>query len=103
MGVDGIETIVHEYSFTGSVDPDTLQVLEAEARPRVLPYIECPDAAASAARLAGMSVAELRRRVRQELTGISTCTHLNDLLRSLADVGALATAAARLTVRRRGV
>jgi hypothetical protein len=58
----------------------------------VLPYIECPDAAASAGRLTGMSVAELRRRVRQELTGISTCTHLNDLLRSLADIGALAAA-----------
>jgi hypothetical protein len=38
-----------------------------------------------------MSVADLRRRVRQEFTGVSTCTHLNDLLRSLADVGALAT------------
>jgi hypothetical protein len=92
MGLDGVESIVHEYSFTGSVDPETLQVLDAHARPRVLPYIECPDAAASAARLTGMSVAELRRRVRQELTGISTCTHLNDLLRSLADIGALAAA-----------
>jgi hypothetical protein len=92
MGLDGVETIVHEYSFTGSVDRETLAVIDAHARPRVLPYIECPDAAASAARLAGMPVAELRRRVRQEFTGISTCTHLNDLLRSLADVGALATA-----------
>jgi hypothetical protein len=90
MGLDGVESIVHEYSITGSVDPETLQVLDAHARPRVLPYVECPDAAASAGLLAGMSVAELRRRVRHELTGISTCTHLNDLLRSLADVGALA-------------
>ena len=92
MGLDGVESIVHEYSITGSVDPVTLRVLDAHARPRVLPYIECPDAAASAGLLAGMSVAELRRRVRQELTGISTCTHLNDLLRSLTDVGALAAA-----------
>jgi hypothetical protein len=92
MGLDGIESIVHEYSITGAVDPATLQVLDAHARPRVLPYMECPDAAASAGRLAGMTVAELRRRVRQELTGISTCTHLNDLLRSLTDVGALAAA-----------
>jgi len=92
MGLDGVESIVHEYSFTGSVDPETLQVLDAHARPRVLPYIECPDAAASAALLTGMSVSELRRRVRQELIGISTCTHLNDLLRSLADVDALAAA-----------
>jgi hypothetical protein len=103
MGVDGVETIVHEYSFTGSVDPGTLQVLDAVARPRVLPYVECPDAAASAGLLAGTPVAELRRRVRQDLTGISTCTHLNDLLRSLADIGALAADAVRLTVRGRGV
>jgi hypothetical protein len=94
MNLDGIETLVHEYSFTGSVDPITLQVLDAQARPRVLPYVECPDAAASAALLTGVPVAELRRRVRQDLTGISTCTHLNDLLRSLADVGALAAALA---------
>lgn len=92
MSPDGIESIVHEYSFVGTVDRDTLQVLEAHARPRVLPYVECPDAAASAPRLEGMPVGALRRRVRQELTGISTCTHLNDLLRSLADVGALSTA-----------
>jgi Protein of unknown function (DUF2889) len=92
MGPDGTESIVHEYSFSGSVDPDTLRMLDAHARPRVLPYVECPAAAASAGSLAGMPVAELRRRVRQELTGISTCTHLNDLLRSLADIGALATA-----------
>ena len=92
MGLDGIESIVHEYSITGSVDRETLQVLDAHARPRVLPYMECPDASASAGLLAGMSVAELRRRVRRELTGISTCTHLNDLLRSLTDVGALAAA-----------
>jgi hypothetical protein len=91
MGLDGIETIVHEYSFTGSVDPHTFEVVDAHARPRVLPCVECPDAAASATRLTGMPVAELRRRVRQELAGISTCTHLNDLLRSLTDIGALAT------------
>lgn len=95
MGADGVETVVHEYSFSGTVDATTGTVLTAEARPRVLPYTECPDAAASAARLAGLSVAELRARVRREFTGITTCTHLNDLLRSLSDVGALATALER--------
>jgi hypothetical protein len=94
LGADGIETIVHEYSCTATVDPHTLTVVAAEARPRVLPYIECPEAAASARRLAGLTVTDLRARVRREFTGISTCTHLNDLLRSLADVGALASALA---------
>ncbi len=89
FGPDGIETIVHEYSFTGTVDPATMQVLTADARPRVLPYVECPDAAASAELIAGMTVGDLRRRVRRELHGTATCTHLNDLFRSLADVDAL--------------
>jgi hypothetical protein len=97
MGADGVETIVHEYSFTGSVARDTMRVVDAHARPRVLPYTECPDAAASAATLAGMAVADLRGRVRQELTGISTCTHLNDLLRSLSDIGALAAVIADIS------
>jgi hypothetical protein len=36
-----------------------------------------------------MTLAELHFRVRQELCGTSTCTHLNDLLRSVADAAAL--------------
>jgi hypothetical protein len=34
--------------------------------------------------------------VRAEFTGITTCTHLNDTLRSLEDVEALAPVLARL-------
>ena len=41
------------------------------------------------ARIAGMSLGELHFRVRQELSGTSTGTHLNDLLRSIADAAAL--------------
>jgi len=36
-----------------------------------------------------MAVTELRDHVRTEFTGISTCTHLNDTLRCLGDIGAL--------------
>ena len=54
-----------------------------------LPWPECPGATASAGRLAGTPVAGLRRRVRQEFLGVGTCTHLNDTLRALADVGSL--------------
>jgi hypothetical protein len=52
----------------------------------VLPYPECPWAAASAQRLEGVNVADLPTVVKQEFAGTSTCTHLNDLLRSLRDV-----------------
>jgi hypothetical protein len=90
-GSDDVETVLHEYTVDAEVDPDTLVVLGCEATPRTLPWAECPAAAASAGRLCGQSVEGLRDFVRQELTGTTTCTHLNDLLRSLADVASLAT------------
>jgi hypothetical protein len=86
---DGVETIVHEYTLTATVDPRDGRIVEAAATPRVLPWQECPGAVASAARIAGMTLSELHSRVRRELTGTSTCTHLNDLLRSVGDVTAL--------------
>ncbi|MFO7163095.1 MAG: DUF2889 domain-containing protein [Mycolicibacterium hassiacum] len=36
-----------------------------------------------------MRLDELHGRVRNELHGTTTCTHLNDLLRSIADAAAL--------------
>jgi hypothetical protein len=92
---DGLETIVHEYSLDAAVDPRELIVTHCEATARVLPWTECPRAAASATRLEGQSVASLRGFVRQQLVGTTTCTHLNDLLRSLADVAPLARDLAR--------
>ena len=41
-------------------------------------------------RIVGEPVGSLRRKVHAELTGTTTCTHLNDVLRSLAGVAALA-------------
>jgi hypothetical protein len=86
---DGAETIVHEYTLTAAVDGATGVIVESHATPRVLPWQECPGAVASAERIAGMTLSELHFRVRQELFGTSTCTHLNDLLRSVADAEAL--------------
>lgn len=86
VDADGVETVVHEYSLTGAVDAAAGQVVSASAQAHVLPWMECPGALASAGRLAGMSLVDLRTRVRRELTGTSTCTHLNDMLRSLSDV-----------------
>lgn len=80
------ETVVHEYGLTARVDLATWTVLEASATPGPLPAPECPSAAASASRLVGHPVAGLRTLVRDEFAGPSTCTHLNDLFRSLADV-----------------
>jgi hypothetical protein len=86
---EGAESVVHEYSVTGTVDGPAGQVVDVAAQAHVLPWMECPGAVGSAHRLAGMPLSELRPWVRRELTGVSTCTHLNDTLRSLADVTVL--------------
>jgi hypothetical protein len=89
VDAEGVETVLHEYSVDGSVDAVEGRVVDMVARAHVLPWTECPGALASAGRLAGMSLAGLRSQVRRELTGTSTCTHLNDMLRSLSDVPVL--------------
>jgi hypothetical protein len=91
---DGAESVVHEYSVHGTIDILSGQVVEMEAVAQVLPWMECPGALASAGRLAGVHLSDLRDRVRREWTGASTCTHLNDTLRSLGDVPTLAHALA---------
>jgi hypothetical protein len=87
--MDGVETIIHEYTLDVVVDVETGVIVDSQATPRVLPWQECPGAVASAARVTGMTLSDLHFRVRQELSGTSTCTHLNDLLRSVADAAAL--------------
>ena len=86
---DGDETIVHEYTVEGSIDASTRTVTSVAANVRVLPWQECPGAIGSAARIQGMTLSEIRDRVRGEFVGTSTCTHLNDTLRAIADLDAL--------------
>lgn len=86
---DGVETIVHEYTVAGSLDTSTRTVTSVTADVRVLPWQECPGAIGSAARIVGMTLAEMRERIRGEFVGTSTCTHLNDTLRAIADLDAL--------------
>lgn len=74
--------VLHEYELRAELDDD-LVVRSCTARPRVLPWPECPSAAASSAQVVGRSVASLGPSTRQEVTGVSSCTHLTDLLASL--------------------
>ncbi|WP_426573735.1 DUF2889 domain-containing protein [Aquihabitans sp. McL0605] len=80
------EEVVHEYLVTGRIDAARRTFVAIEATARVLPWIECPGALASADRLTGTPIGDVRARVRTEFTGVSTCTHLNDTLRMLADL-----------------
>ena len=102
---DDLEVVVHEYAITSTVDANdgdgdrdsdradaTLAAVEAE--PRVLPFPECLSAADAAPRLVGARIADLRRTVLATLTGIECCTHLNDALRTLAEVPVLLDALA---------
>ena len=84
------ETVVHEYTVDVTVDPDTMVITACTAEPRVLPWLECPQAIGSAGRLVGWVVDDLRPEARTKLVGPSTCTHLNDVLRGLEDVHWLA-------------
>ncbi len=86
---EGVETIVHEYTVEGAIDPSARTITSVTATVRVLPWQECPGAIGSAERIRGMALSELRDRVRGEFVGTSTCTHLNDTLRAIADLGAL--------------
>ncbi len=89
MAEDGTEFVLHEYTVSGTVDHRGEHVVELVARARVLPWMECPRAVASASAVAGMAIGDLRGRVRRDLVGVSTCTHLNDTLRSLDDLAVL--------------
>lgn len=84
------EGALHEYSVHGRYDPGAHHVVDIDAEAHVLPWTECPQALASASRLVGMGADDLRATVRADFVGTSTCTHLNDVLRSLADLPILA-------------
>jgi hypothetical protein len=86
----GAEVVVHEYQITGTADRDTGVLLSVEAVPRVLPYLECPGAAPNAAWMAGTDLRNMRTEVLERLRATDCCTHLNDGLRSLAEVPVLA-------------
>ncbi len=88
---DGSEAVLHEYAVTVEGTGTTLESVVAE--PRVLPFLECPGAAGAVGRLAGMDLAELPESVPVTLTRTDSCTHLNDLLRSLGGAAALVEAA----------
>ena len=84
VGADGVQRVLHEYTLVAIVDAEG-RITSCVATPRVLPWNECPHAAASASRLVGQHAADIRRAMRG-VRGVGTCTHLNDLLRSLGDI-----------------
>jgi hypothetical protein len=83
----GAEVVLHEYAVRVAGTDGVIEAIEAE--PRVLPFPECPAAGQAVGALVGTAVGRLTTSVGETLSGIGSCTHLNDLLRALGGIGGL--------------
>jgi hypothetical protein len=91
---DGTEMALHEYNVAATVDAASLTLASVEATPRVLPFPECQWAPEHAVLMVGRPIDTFRTQVQTTLTELQACTHLNDMLRCLTEVPALAAAIA---------
>jgi hypothetical protein len=89
----GGEAVLHEYAV--EVTGSGMVIEDLVADPRVLPFPECPAAAAAVGALAGRALADLPQAVPATLFGTASCTHLNDLLRALGGAAPLLELARR--------
>jgi hypothetical protein len=80
---------IHEYLLTARIGPDGC-VRSLDALPGTLPYAACRAAPTNNEVLIGTPVRALRDVVLERLKFTGGCTHLNDTLRSLAEVPVLA-------------
>ncbi|MEP7351461.1 MAG: DUF2889 domain-containing protein, partial [Sphingorhabdus sp.] len=87
----GGRTAIHEYRVYADVHPESGILIALRVLPLILPFRECPGASIKATRLIGKDVRSFRQAVLENLAGTAGCTHLNDVLRALADVPRLAT------------
>ena len=85
----GARVAIHEYRLHATADGATGALTAIDATPGTLPYRECPAAPVNLPSLVGTPLAELRQTVLERLRRTDGCTHLNDLVRSLAEVPVL--------------
>ena len=83
---EGVERVLHNWIVSATADPDDLVIESVEVSSGALPWVECPTAAGSGGRLVGRRFDELEALITTEFTGITTCTHLNDTLLTMAAV-----------------
>jgi len=88
---------VHEYLLTARADRGSATLRAISADPRILPFDVCPTAIFNIDRMIGTPLTDLRRMVVERLPRTDGCTHLNDTIRSLAEVPQLAAALAGST------
>jgi hypothetical protein len=80
---NGWESPLHDYWVDVTAHRATGLITHAVATPGALPVSSCARAVASAGWIIGMRLGNLRQQVSDGFRGPSTCTHLNDVLRSL--------------------
>ena len=85
----GDRIAVHEYRVRATASRGDMTLIAIEATPHVLPFSECPGAAPNVANLIGAPLARFRTEALERLPGVVGCTHLNDVMRSMADIPAL--------------
>jgi hypothetical protein len=97
------EGALHEYEVHARAAADEGCTLERiNVVPHALPFGECPLAAPNAAGLTGAPLRDIAGAVKGRLAGTRSCTHLNDTLRFLRYVPALAEDLPGATMRRAG-
>ncbi len=87
---DGYEVIIHEYTLTGRVHPETLVIEDLEAIARVLPFPDCSLATAEVTRMVGVTCTDAVSAIGERVPGVHGCTHLSDLLSNLVGIPHLA-------------
>jgi hypothetical protein len=85
----GERVVVHEYRVWVVADAVTYELLGIDVATGALPFPECPLAVRELPRMSGVRLTDLRDEVPARLKGVLGCTHLNDVVRGLADVPAL--------------
>lgn len=80
---------IHEYRLQAQADADG-RLQSVTAMPGTLPFAECRAAPSNLTALVGVPLADLREEVISRLRATAGCTHLNDMLRALAEVPMLA-------------
>jgi Protein of unknown function (DUF2889) len=102
------EGALHEYEVHARVAPDQgpaaggYALEHVDVVPHALPFGECSLAAPNAVDLTGAPLRDITGTVREQLAGTRSCTHLNDTLRFLRYVPALAGYLPGPTTRRAG-
>jgi len=85
-----VRGLYHEYHLSARICEATNALTAVDVTPGSLPFPTCLGSPQNVGRLLGRSTVEFGKLVPAELPGIAGCTHLNETLKMLEDIPALA-------------